>query len=131
MSAAMIPPAIIVSSIDLHLVASGFKNCWTCRNLAQQQPNRDGGKKDIEQRERDERHDESGHRRDCFSRPHQAVNDPGLSSDFRDYPTGFNCDEAERRAQDKRTQKPFRPKPCFRWPCSRSLTLCPPVSPGS
>src|SRR5258705_9971093 len=97
MREAIITPAIIASRSMLRLLSVWFKTLWACRDLAEQQPNRDGCEKDIKQRERDERNDESGHRRDCFSRPHHAVNNPGLASDFRDYPAGFDCDEAERR----------------------------------
>src|SRR6266404_5473372 len=126
MSDATIAPAIVVSSSKLHLLAVWSKNLWTCSDLPQQQPNCDGGKKDIEQRERDERDDQSGHRRNRVSCSHHAVNNPWLSSDFRYYPAGFNCDEAERRSQDQRTQKPFGVEPSFRF-----VTPPPPVSPRS
>src|SRR5947207_1542668 len=72
MSDAIIAAAIIVSSGNLRLLCCWFKNLWARHDLPQQQPDCDGGKKDIEQRESDERHDETRYRRDCFSRPRHA-----------------------------------------------------------
>src|SRR6185369_5812811 len=110
-SAAIITPAIIVSSGNARLLRDRFGIARARRHLSQQQPDSDRGQKNVEHRERDEGHDESGHRRDSFARAHHSVNDPRLSSDFSHGPTSLNRDEAEGRRDHKQTQKPFRIQP--------------------
>src|SRR5215470_2815821 len=59
----------------------------------------------VEQRERQKRNNQAGHRCDGGSRPHHTLNDPWLSSDFRHSPSCFNRDQAQRRCADQRAQK--------------------------
>src|SRR6266850_5833389 len=95
--AEIITAAIIVSSSTHHLLAHWSKGLRARCNLSQQQPNCDGGQKNIEQREGNERHNQSWYGRDRFSRPHYAINNPRLTADFGDDPAGLDSDEAQRR----------------------------------
>src|SRR6266516_486344 len=66
------------------------------QKLPAQQKHNDNCQKDVNCGEDNERHHQSRHGRYRFASPHHAINYPGLASQFRYDPSGFNRQKSQR-----------------------------------
>src|ERR1700732_4658049 len=105
MSEASMAAAINVSSMANRIL---FDPAWMgFHELAPEQEDDDDREQQVDDRERGKWYDQSGHRRHRISGTHEPIDDPGLASEFGYKPAGLDCDEAERRGTNQRTQQPF------------------------
>src|SRR2546422_2788352 len=85
------------------------------QKLAAQEKHNDNCQKDVNRGEDNKRHDQSRHGRHRFASPHHTINYPGLASQFRYHPAGFNRQKSQWPGGNQTAQKPFiiRQTPVF------------------
>src|SRR5882762_7899125 len=90
-----------MTSSTSHLAWLGWQRIAGLQKLAAQEKHNDNCQKDVNRGEDNERHDQSRHGCDSFARPHHAVNYPGLASQFRYDPSGFNRQKSQRSGRNQ------------------------------
>src|SRR6266550_849796 len=73
-------------------------------DLPIEEPDHDGAEEAVEQREAQEGHDETGHRRHRVGGAQGAVHDPGLASHLGHRPACLDGQKAERRPERHRAE---------------------------
>src|SRR6267143_3416455 len=74
----------------------GWQRIAVLQKLAAQEKHNDNCQKGVHRGEDNKRHDQSRHGCYRFASPHHAINNPGLASQFRYDPSGFNRQKSQR-----------------------------------
>src|SRR5438309_2430116 len=85
-----------MTSSTSHPAWLGWQRIAGLQKLAAQEKHNDHCQKDVNHGEDNKRRNQSRHRRYRFASPHHSINYPGLASQFRYHPSGFNRQKSQR-----------------------------------
>jgi hypothetical protein len=85
-----------------------FQSLWKYGKMAMYEPQYDSTQHQIKEGKKNKRHRQAGHGCHGIAGVHNAFYDPGLPSDFRDYPSGFDGNQSQWSATHKTPKKSAR-----------------------